>query len=167
MRDYLSLCNGFTLYTIIHPFRLFLKTFNLYSPIFPDQAKKPVHKLFRDALDDTYDYWCNIREYVFQNRPGSEELWHFNPKAGWHVRVRYHKRVIVYCIPCNSFFAILLVLGEKAMREAMKSNLSDCTLQIIQTARTHTEGSSFYIEVKDDSLIKDIKKLLAIKLFLK
>lgn len=102
---------------------------------------------------------------MLHNRPGAEELWHFNPKAGWHIRIRYNKRVIVYCIPSNRFFTILLVLGEQAVQEALMSNLSDCTRQMIQAARTHSEGCRLYIVVKDGHLIKDIKKLLAIKLF--
>lgn len=144
-----------------------LKPLNLYSSIFKDQAKKPVHKLFRETLDDTYDYWSDIRDYVFQNRPGAEELWHFYPKVGWHIRIRYNKRVIVYCIPCDNFFAILLVLGEKAVREALDSSISDEAKQMIQDAGAHTEGRSCYIKVNDNCFVKDIKKLLAIKLFVK
>jgi Protein of unknown function (DUF3788) len=138
----------------------------LYHSTFADQAKKPAHKLLRETLDETYDYWLDIRDYVFQNRPGAEELWYFY-KVGWHLRIKYNNRVITYCIPCKNFFVILLVLGEKAMKEAQRSSISAATRQIIGSAKTHTEGYSFNIEVKDDSNIKDIKKLLAIKLFLK
>ena len=139
----------------------------MYSSIFLDQARKPVQRLFRDALHDTYDHWCNIRDYVFQNRPGAEELWYFNAKVGWHVRLRYNERVIVYCIPCDRFFAILLVLGEKAIDEALGSNISPTARQMIHEGAAHTEGRSCYIAIKDSCLIKDVKKLLAIKLFLK
>lgn len=146
---------------------LFLKLSNLYHSIFQDQARRPVHKLFREALDMTYDQWSDISRYVFQNRPGAEELWYFNPKVGWHIRIRYNKRVIVYCIPCDQYFVILLVLGEKAVGEAMESSISAHTKQLIHEAAAHTEGRSCYLEVKDEDRIKDIKKLLAIKLFLK
>lgn len=156
-------------HTIKHHYSvtLFLKLSNLHHSIFQDQAKRPVLKLFRDALDMTYDQWSDISQYVFRNRPGAEELWYFNPKVGWHIRIRYNKRVIVYCIPCDQFFVVLLVLGEKAVAEAMESSISDCTKQLIEEAAAHTEGRSCYLEVKDEALIKDIKKLLAIKLFLK
>lgn len=144
-----------------------LKPLNLYSSIFKDPAKKPVQKLFREALDDTYDYWSDIRDYVFENRPGAEELWYFYPKVGWHIRIRYNKRVIVYCIPCERFFAILLVLGEKAVREAFSSSISTTAKQWIQEAGAHTEGRSCYIKIDNNRFVKDIKKLLAIKLFVK
>jgi hypothetical protein len=143
----------------------------LYTSIFSDQAKKPVHKLFRDALDGAYDQWSDIRDYVFQNRPGAEELWFFNSKVGWHIRLRYNKRVIVYCIPADQQFVILLVLGEKAVGEALDSSISPATKTIIREAAAHTEGSSCYFVVNEqainvEDLIKDLKKLLAIKLFL-
>ncbi|WP_162915877.1 DUF3788 family protein [Paraflavitalea soli] len=139
----------------------------MYHSIFQDQARRPVLKLFREALDVTYDQWSDISRYVFQNRPGAEELWYFNPKVGWHIRIRYNKRVIVYCIPCDQFFVILLVLGEKAVTEAMESSISTHTKQLIDAGAAHSEGRSCYIAVKDDGPVKDIKKLLAIKLFLK
>lgn len=146
---------------------LFLKLSDLHHSIFQDQARRPVLKLFREALDMTYDQWSDISRYVFQNRPGAEELWYFNPKVGWHIRIRYNKRVIVYCIPCEAFFVVLLVLGEKAVAEAMESSISVPTKQLIDGAAAHTEGRSCYMEVKDERPVKDIKKLLAIKLFLK
>lgn len=139
----------------------------MYSSIFQDQAKKPIQKLFREVLDTTYDQWLDIRQYVFHNRPGAEEIVHYYSKVGWHIRLRYNKRVIVYCIPCDGFFVILLVLGEKAIAEAMESSISPDMKQILQTATAHTEGRSCYIEVRDECPVKDIKKLLAIKLFLK
>ena len=147
--------------------RIIAKPIVLYSSIFQDQAKKPVQKLFREALDTTYDHWLDIRQYVFHNRPGVEELYHYYSKVGWHIRLRYHKRVIVYCIPYDGFFVILLVLGEKAIAEAMDSSISDDMKEILQLATPHSEGRSCYIEVRDEQPIKDIKKLLAIKLFLK
>jgi hypothetical protein len=138
----------------------------LYSSIFTDQSKKPNSKLLRDVLGDASDHWTDIRDYVFKNAPGAEEVWYFF-KVGWHIRIRNNKRTIIYCIPAEEHFAVLLVLGERAMREALTCNISAPTLQILQTAGSHSEGHSFYVEVKDSSNIKDIKKLIAIKLFAK
>ena len=92
---------------------------------------------------------------------------HYYSKVGWHIRLRYNKRVIVYCIPSNGFFVVLLVLGEKAVAEAMESSISDDMKQTLQAATAHSEGRSCYIEVRNECPVKDIKKLLAIKLFLK
>ncbi len=65
-------------------------------------------------------------------------------RLGWHIRIRYNKRVIVYCIPCDQYFVILLVLGEKAVGEAMESSISAHTKQLIHEAAAHTEGRSCY-----------------------
>lgn len=144
-----------------------LKPSVVYNPLFQDQAKKPALKQFREALGPTYDLWLDISQYVFQNRPGAEEFLHFYGKVGWHIRMRYHKRVIIYCIPKDEYFYVLVVLGLKGIAEAMESSITEETKQVLQAAAPHTEGRSCYIEVKDDSPVKDIKKLLAIKLFLK
>lgn len=139
----------------------------MYNPLFQDQAKKPALKLFREALGPTYVLWLDIRQYVFQNRPGAEELLYFYSKVGWHIRLRYHKRVIIYCIPKDEYFYVLVVLGDKAIAEAMESSISEEMKVILLDAAPHTEGRSCYIEVKNECPLKDIKKLLAIKLFLK
>lgn len=139
----------------------------MYSSIFSEQAKKPSLKLLRDALDSNYDQWLDISQYVFHNRPGAEELWHFYSKVGWHIRIRSHKRVIIYCIPREGHFVVLLVLGEKAVQEALESSISAAVKDTIRAATAHTEGRSCYFVVADEVPVKDIKKLLAIKLFLK
>ena len=138
----------------------------MYSSIFTDQSKKPNNKLLRDVLGDTFNHWSDIRDYVFKNAPGAEEVWYFF-KVGWHIRIRNNKRAIIYCIPAAERFAILFVLGERAMREALTCNISAATRQVLQAAGSHSEGYRFYIEVKDGSNIKDVKKLVAIKLFAK
>lgn len=156
-----------------HYNRLFVRFFYtvnpfvVYSSFFQDQAKKPVLKQFREALGATYDLWLEVSRYVFENRPGTEELWYFYGKVGWHIRLRYNKRVIVYCIPRAEYFVVLLVLGDKAITEAMESSITEDARGILEMAAPHSEGRSCYIEVRDDCPVKDIKKLLAIKLFLK
>jgi hypothetical protein len=139
----------------------------LYSSIFTNQTKKPNHKLFWEVLgEEAFEHWTGIRDYVCRNSPGAEEVWYFF-KVGWHIRIKSNKRVVIYCIPAENYFVVLLVLSERAMREALACNLTDPTRQVLENANSHSEGYSFYIAVKDEETVKDIKKLVAIKLFAK
>jgi hypothetical protein len=79
----------------------------------------------------------------------------------------YNNRAVIYCIPSEGHFRVFLVLGEKAMQEAQTSSISDNTKQILANAAAHSEGFKCYLEVDNEEVIKDIKKLLAIKLFIK
>jgi hypothetical protein len=59
---------------------------------------------------------------------------------------------------------VAFVFGEKAANEALGSNISDSIKNEISSARVYAEGRGFRIEVKDDSMLEDIKKLIEIKL---
>src|SRR5262245_53014931 len=112
-------------------FNLSINPLTLHHSIFTSSGRKPGQRLFREALAQTYDLWIDIREYIYQNRPGAEALWHFY-KVGWHIRIKYNNRVIIYCIPANGYFQVLLVLSEKAMQEALTSSISDSTKDILE-----------------------------------
>jgi hypothetical protein len=59
---------------------------------------------------------------------------------GWNYRIRDKKRVLVYFMPCDGFFKISLVFGEKAAKEALVSGISKEIKDMISSAKVYTEG---------------------------
>lgn len=147
-------------------FNLLLNPLTLYHSIFTNPSRKPGQRLFKEKLNGAYGQWAELRNYVSENRPGATETWHYY-KVGWHIRVMYNNRAVIYCIPSEGHFHVFLVLGEKAMQEALASSISAHTKQILSRAAIHSEGFKCYLKVDNEEVIKDIKKLLAIKLFIK
>lgn len=55
------------------------------------------------------------------------------------------------------------MFGQKAFEEVMKSSVAEKIKHELSEAKVYAEGRGIRIEVKDDSLLEDIVKLIEIK----
>jgi hypothetical protein len=133
--------------------------------IFTDKAQTPVIADLMQPLAETFPLWIKIREIVLEKYPTGLEEWNFpGAKYGWSFRIQDKKRAIVYFLPRDRFFKVAFVFGTKAMNEILASEISEIIKTDLQSARVYAEGRGIQIEVKDDSNLTDIKKLIEIKL---
>jgi len=134
--------------------------------IFEDKSSIPGNDDLSLVLKDTYDLWNDIKKFVYNIFPGATEEWNYSGKNyGWGFRLRDKKRVIVYLIPCSGFFKVGLVFGENATKKALSSKISKEIKSIIENAKVYGEGRGFRIDVTNNEILEDIKKLITIKLF--
>lgn len=135
------------------------------SSIFPDSAVTPDDDLLKAAIGDLFQLWVEIREYVQDKYPAAAEKWNFpGRKYGWSYQIRDKKRAILYLLPRDKYFQIALVFGERAVKDALNSEISLEIKENIESARVYAEGRGFRIEVRNNKDIQDIKKLVDIKL---
>jgi len=135
------------------------------TSIFAEKEVIPDENMLRLALGDSYQLWSKIRAYISEVYPLAQEEWNFpGQKYGWSFRIKDKKRAIIYMLPRDRYFLVAFVYGEKAVKAALESGIAVEIREIIISARVYAEGRGFRIEVKDDSLLEDIKKLIDIKL---
>ena len=135
------------------------------SSIFMDKALKPDNAELQKALGIKYYLWMDIRDYVFEKYPKATEEWNYpGVKYGWSFRIKDKKRAIVYLLPRAQSFMVALVFGEKAIHQALVSFISSSIKKEIEAAPAYAEGRGFRIEVANEQLLSDIKKLIDIKL---
>jgi hypothetical protein len=67
-------------------------------------------------------------------------------------------------MPYGGFFRISLVFGEKATKEALASGIPKEIKDTISSAKVYAEGKGFRINVMNKKIVKDIKKLIDLKL---
>jgi hypothetical protein len=133
--------------------------------IFTDKSKSPDNNELKKALTGNYKLWNEIKEYVIIKYPEAEEEWKYAGKSfGWGYRLKDKKRVLVYFMPCDKYFKVSFVFGQKAADEALSSSISKDIKDIISSAKVYAEGRGFRIDVLDKKIINDIKKLVDIKL---
>lgn len=133
--------------------------------IFTDKKIKPSIADLKKALGHTTDAWQVLAEFTHQSYPGAKDEWKFSSeKYGWSFRISDKKRALIYLLPRDKFFKVALVFGQKATDEILKSDISESIKTEIKNARVYAEGRGIRIEVRDKSLTKDIKKLIAIKI---
>jgi hypothetical protein len=78
--------------------------------------------------------------------------------------VKQKKRAILYMTPHKGHFVTGLVLGEKAVKTALDSNLPDAVSKEIKSARKYAEGRGIRIEIRTKKDLDVVEKIAAAKM---
>jgi hypothetical protein len=133
--------------------------------IFMDKASTPSGKELKRVLGNKYELWMEIRAYVLQKYPDGKEEWNFPGKNyGWSFRIKDKKRAIIYFLPRREEFLTAFVFGGKAFEAIKESEISPKIVSDLESARVYAEGRGVRIPVPDRSTLKDIFRLIDIKL---
>lgn len=133
--------------------------------IFTDKTKPPDNKKLSETLNGNFKLWNELKEFVINEYPEAVEEWKFAGKSfGWGYRLKDKKRVIVYMTPCEKYFLVSFVLGEKATNEALSSKISREVKDIISASKVYAEGRGVRLELKERKQLGDIKSLVKIKI---
>lgn len=133
--------------------------------IFSDKKKTPDKESLEEALGTTYHLWEEIADYTYLKFPSAMDEWNYpGDKYGWSFRIKDKKRVIVYLLPRDGFFKVALVFGQKATDEILKSKVNEKIKAELQSAKVYAEGRGIRIDIRDKSILNDIKRLIEIKL---
>jgi hypothetical protein len=135
------------------------------TSIFKDKEVVPRTSELAIALNETYDLWNSIRDYVHKAAPDSVEEWKYSGKKfGWSFRANDKKRVIVYLLPRKGYFKVAFVFGQKATDAIMDSTISDTIKHELLSAKAYAEGRGIRIDIRGPEVLEDIRNLIEIKL---
>jgi hypothetical protein len=133
--------------------------------IFLEKDITPTVKDLKKALGGTFGIWQTLAEFTKKSYPGATEEWKFaSAKYGWSFRISDKKRVLLYLLPRDQFFKVAFVFGQKVTDEILKSKIAEKIKTELKNAKVYAEGRGIRIEIKDDALTSDIKKLIKIKI---
>ena len=133
------------------------------TSIFLNKDSIPSTIELTNALGDTYHLWHFIEEYVHIQYPKSIVEWNCT-KNGWSFRIKDKKRTIIYLLPREKYFKVAFVFGQKAADVIMKSEIAAEIKKELDAARVYAEGRGIRIDIKNDQIVNDVKKLITIKL---
>lgn len=132
--------------------------------IFTDKHTEPNEKDLEIALGNTCNIWQYLRDFTKKKYPEAISEWNFSSeKFGWSFRLKDKKRVLIYLLPRDQYFKVAFVFGDKATDAILESTIDDSIKNEIKAAKKYTEGRGIRIEIKDQMLVADIEKLIAIK----
>ena len=133
--------------------------------IFFDKTTVPSVDNVKKAIANTYPLWEELHDFVIQQYPKGIEEWKYpGKKYGWNFRIKDKKRNIIYFLPKDKYFIVAFVFGKKATEQVLEADIAEEIKTELQSAIAYVEGRGISIEVKDQSPIDDIKKLIHIKL---
>ncbi len=133
--------------------------------IFMDATSVPTDVNLSEKLDTTYKFWLEIIAFVIQKYPNGCAEWNYPGKNyGWSFRIKDKKRAIIYLLPRDKFFKVAFVFGQKATDIILSSDITNEIKTELEQARKYAEGRGIRIDIKNNSKLLDIKKLIEIKL---
>ena len=134
------------------------------ASVFDDKAVKPDEKALLKVIGKTGGHWQKIKSNL-ENEYGEliEDWKYYGQKTGWLLKVLRKKRNLFFCIPLKGSFRIAFVFGEKAVCAFESSDLPEAIKQELKNARKYAEGRGLRIDVKSAKDVKNIQKLVQIK----
>ena len=132
--------------------------------VFDDREVKPDEKALLKAIGKTAVQWKKIKSHL-ENEYGEliEDWKYYGQKTGWLLKTLKKKRNLFFCIPLKGSFQITFVFGDKAVRAVQSSNLPENIKTELKNARKYAEGRGLRIDVKSAKDVKNIQKLVEIK----
>ncbi|MEO8514754.1 MAG: DUF3788 domain-containing protein [Ignavibacteria bacterium] len=133
--------------------------------VFNERKSMPDARDLDNSLGKSHELWNELIEYVHSVYNGAKDEWNYpGEKYGWSFRIKDTRRVIIYLLPRSNFFKAALVFGEKAYEEIMKSTVGKEIKEELSEARVYGEGRGIRIDVRNKSILNEIKSLIDIKL---
>lgn len=134
------------------------------TSIFINKSIKPSDVMLSDALGQSYKYWEEIKNTLEDQYGKLTEEWkYYSSSSGWTLKLLLKKRNLFFFTPCKKYFRIAFVFGDKAVGVVEDSDLPIRIIQELKSAKRYAEGRGLRIEVKKQADIKNIIKLVAIK----
>ena len=135
------------------------------ASIFLDKSLKPTNEMLSGALGQSYKYWEEIRN-TLENQYGPliEEWKYYSATSGWTLKLLLKKRNLFFFAPCEKYFRLAFIFGDKAVSAVEKSDLPVKMVQELKSAKRYIEGRGLRLEVKKKTDIKNIITLVAIKI---
>ena len=117
------------------------------------------------ALGQSYKYWEEIRN-TLENQYGPliEEWKYYSATSGWTLKLLLKKRNLFFFAPCEKYFRLAFIFGDKAVSAVEKSDLPLKMVQELKSAKRYVEGRGLRLEIKKKTDVKNIITLVAIKI---
>jgi hypothetical protein len=135
------------------------------ASIFLDKSVKPTNEMLSGALGQSYKYWEEIKNSLEnQYGPLIEEWKYYSATSGWTLKLLLKKRNLFFFAPCEKYFRLAFIFGDKAVSAVEKSDLPLKMVQELKSAKRYVEGRGLRLEIKKKTDVKNIITLVAIKI---
>lgn len=128
--------------------------------MFADKSVKPSDLRLEEALGPSHKYWKELSTRLESEYGKLTEEWKFyGQKIGWTLKVLQKKRNLFFFTPCNKYFKLSFVFGNKAISAIEKSGLPKPLINELRNAKQYAEGRGLRMEIKSR---KDLDHILTL-----
>lgn len=123
------------------------------------------HELSKLLGKQVYLVWQQLTEFIHQNY-NMDTLWDSGRKAGiYEYKFRKSGKTLCAFYAREQSFGFMVIYGkaEREQFESERESFSESINQIYDEAKTYHDGKWIMVDVKDDTLLPELEKMLLIK----
>jgi hypothetical protein len=132
---------------------------------FIGKTTKPTVEEIAAALGPTASLWNELLAWFAAEHGVAVEDWKsYSAKSGWLLHLKLKKRTIVHMAPYGDSFLVAYILGDKAVKAALDSDLPKSLAKTIAEAPRYPEGTGIRIMIRNARDLAVIRRLAPFKL---
>lgn len=132
---------------------------------FIGKTTKPTVEEIAAALGPVCALWDEILSWFAAAHGVDTQEWKsYSPKYGWSLKLKLKKRTIVHLAPCEGTFRVLYIMGDKAVKAALDSDLPKSLAKTIAEAPRYPEGTGIRFVIRNARDLAVIRRLAPFKL---
>ena len=132
---------------------------------FIGKKNQPTDDEIAAALGATSPLWDELLDWFATERGVAVHEWKsYSPKSGWSLQLKLKKRTIVHMAPYVGSFVVACILGDRAVKAALASDLPKPLAKAIAEAPHYPEGTGIRLIVKNARDLATVERLAPFKL---
>lgn len=133
-------------------------------PILNDKAVLPNDAILKKLLNNAWQYWQDLKDYLLTNYSNVNEFWKFYyENTGWVIQVLVKKQTLFWFKVYEDYFTITFWFGDNGVSAVEKSSLPEDLKERLRNSKKYQIGRSLTIDVKSSKDLEYIKTLVALK----
>ena len=132
--------------------------------LFTDKSRQPADAEVLEALDARLPLWQDLVRFIRETYSAQEDFKFLYGKTyGWALRFRIKGQVLTSLYPTQGGFTAQVNLSPEAVEQAQGMGLGHAVQQAIERANPYPEGRWLFIPVESEEDVRDVQRLLALR----
>jgi hypothetical protein len=132
--------------------------------LFTDKGSQPTDAQVLEAIGPKLPLWHALVHFVREQYPIQEDFkFLYGKNYGWALRFRIKGKLLVSLYPAQGGFTAQVNLSSDAIEKAQSMKLSKNVQQAIARAHPYPEGRWLFISVESEKDLRDIQRLVAMR----
>ena len=132
--------------------------------VFTDKQHQPADAKVLEAIGSQLPLWQELVRFIRETYPAQEDFKFLYGKTyGWALRFRIKGQVLTSLYPTQGGFTAQVNLSPEAVAQAQSMELGHNVQQAIERANPYPEGRWLFIPVESEEDVRDVQRLLALR----
>jgi hypothetical protein len=132
--------------------------------LFTDKKCRPTDADVTKAIGPMQPGWNSLIQFIREQYPSEEDFAFLYGKTyGWALRFRIKGQLLTNLYPTQGGFTVQINLDSQAIETVRQWDTGDHVRQAIERATPYPEGRWLFIPVQSEEDLRDIERLLALR----